>query len=203
MTISQRQYKDFLKSKYWASPRIPSGSLELGEAEKKESQGYGPASALGTQPLTGEGLAGYGPGGDVSGMVGPENGTISIGNLAQMALSPLGLPFIPNPFSAVLNAALAQFKGEDALDMNSVPQTGWNLLANALGIHAGMDPSQIGSMQAIANAHSINEALAENGLNPAIGMPSPFGGNYGGGLSPSYGGGGYGMPGSEGVGGIW
>lgn len=200
MTISQKAYKDFLKSKYWANPMIPGGGLELGTGEKKESQGYGPASALGTEPLTGEALSGYGPGGDVSGMIGPENGTMSIADFGKIALSTV---LHMNPITPVLSAALAQMKGENALNSNSVPQTGWNLLANALGLHAGMDPSQIGFMQATMNAHSINEALAENGLNPAIGMPSPFGGNYGGGLSPDYGGGGYGMPGSEGVGGIW
>jgi hypothetical protein len=145
----------------------------------------------------------------------------------------ISIPLHMNPFSSVWSAFSNQFKGENALNMNSVPQTGLNLFAMAIsqipGLESlgqfGMDPASIPGMQAISNAHSINEAMAENGLNPngsniggfdpgALGLA-----NLGSGLDPGAdqgdvdmggyapgpdsGGGGYGMPGGEGVGGLW
>lgn len=103
---------------------------------------------------------GPGPGGDLSGIVGPENGTMDVSDIAHIALSPI---LGTNPLSAVFSAFLSSYKGENALTQNSIPQTAMNLVMNALGFHEGMNPASIASMQAIANAHAISEAMAENG----------------------------------------
>jgi hypothetical protein len=105
------------------------------------------------------------------------------------------IPLHMNPFTAVLNAGLNAYKGENALDMNSVPQTGWNLVANALGITTPMQ-----SQMTQPEAFNITHSDTAYGLNTGWDVDT---GGYAPGPGFGYGGGGYGMPGGEGVGGLW
>ena len=177
------------------------GGNNGGGSYSGENVGYGPPAGVGIDQY-GYGVGGgnnpMGPSAVDTGLVSPSTAyDIESGVASMFGFVPDGKGgFVPSkgtitsPLSIFSHPFLSVLKGV------------YNGITNndLMSIESQMTPQQ-----AFSITHSP-EAYGEDAPNMSLSeaMDALGAGSYGGGgVSPSYGGGGYGMPGSEGVGGIW
>jgi hypothetical protein len=161
MTISQKAYRDFLKAKYWASPVIPGGGLELSEAEKKENKGGGGVNGF-LRSSDWESIPGGGEG------TGAMSGEGLIGQLNPDAYIPSQLDFTNNLLSLM-----------DPTSFNP-----FGIIGKAKSVY-----DMITKIDTINMLHDLQQA-SNMGLTPP-GAPDPstaFGGIFGGAIGPLGGG---------------